>query len=162
MAQITVIGGLGKDPELKGSRDGNKSFAKFSVAWSERQRDANGQWIDGPTQWIQVTAFGRLAQNVCQSLHKGDRVVVSGRIAPELWSSQQGESVVLALVADSVAPDLTFATVSVVKNEKGQQQQTRPQQNTGGFSGGFGGGDPWNSAPPAGGFDAQSDSEPPF
>lgn len=167
MAQATLIGTLGKDPELKQSRDGRTTFAKFSLAWSERQKDATGNFSDGPTQWIQVTVFGRQAQNVVASLGKGMRVIVTGRLQPEMWQSQQGEQVVMTMTADTVAPELTFASVQVVRNEKGQQQgsgfqgQQPAQQHQGGFSQQQAQGDPWNSAPPAGGFGGD-DSEPPF
>lgn len=163
MAFSVITGSLGKDPELKSSRDGNTQFLKFSMAWSERQRQQDGSYHDGPTVWVQVTVFGRQAQNLSQTLQKGDRVVATGKLAPESWSSQQGEQTVFAMVADTVAPELTFASAQVVKNPKGGGQQ-------GGWSdqggqqprGGFGGqqGDPWNSAP-AGGFGG-ADDEPPF
>ncbi|PSA76038.1 single-stranded DNA-binding protein, partial [Corynebacterium diphtheriae] len=55
-----MVGNLGKDPELKQSQIGGKSYAKFSVSWSARQKDATGQYFDGPTVWIQCTAFGRM------------------------------------------------------------------------------------------------------
>lgn len=157
MAHIEIVGTLGKDPELQTSQDGRTQFAKFSLAWSESSKDKAGQWIQGPTIWVQVTCFGRQAQNVAQSLRKGDRAIVTGRIKPELWSSaQQGEQMVVVLVADTVAPELTFATAQIAKNPKQGGQQ----------SGGFGGhqqsgGDVWNSQPQGGGFDAQG-SEPPF
>lgn len=161
MAQATIIGTLGKDPELKTSKDGRTTFAKFSLAWSERIKDVTGNFVDGPTQWVQVTVFGRQASNIVQSLGRGMRVVVSGRLQPELWSSNQGEQVVMTMVADTVAPELTFASAQVVKNEKGQQPGGgQPQQRQGGFSGQQQGG-PWNSAPPAGGFSGSQD-EPPF
>lgn len=156
MAQISITGTLGKDPEGKTSNAG-KPFARFSLAWSESSKDQNGQWMDGPTQWVQVTCFGRVAQNLVASLHKGDRVNVTGRIKPESWSSQQGEQTVLALTADTVSPDLTFASVQVQKNPKGQQGGGQQQ---GGFGGQQGGGDPWNSAPSGNAFD--SGETPPF
>lgn len=150
MAQISITGTLGKDPEGKTSNAG-KPFARFSLAWSESSKDKTGQWMDGPTQWVQVTCFGRVAQNLVASLHKGDRVNVTGRIKPESWSSQQGEQTVLALTADAVSPDLTFASVQVQKNPKGSGAGTGQQ----------GGGSPWDAASQGGGFD-QSGSEPPF
>ena len=156
MAQISITGTLGKDPEGKTSNAG-KPFARFSLAWSESSKDQNGQWTDGPTQWVQVTCFGRVAQNLVASLHKGDRVNVTGRIKPESWPSQQGEQTVLALTADTVSPDLTFASVQVQKNPKGQQGGGQQQ---GGFGGRQGGGDPWNSAPSGNAFD--SGETPPF
>lgn len=161
MAQISITGTLGKDPEGKTSNAG-KPFARFSLAWSESSKDQNGQWMDGPTQWVQVTCFGRVAQNLVASLHKGDRVNVTGRIKPESWSSQQGEQTVLALTADAVSPDLTFASVQVQKNPKQGGGGYGGGQQQGGFGGRpQGGDDAWNSAPQSnGGFDGGE--EPPF
>lgn len=160
MATISITGTLGKDPEGKTSNAG-KPFARFSLAWSESSKDQQGSWQDGPTQWVQVTCFGRVAQNLVASLHKGDRVNVTGRIKPESWSSQQGEQTVLALTADSVSPDLTFASVQVQKNPKGGQAGFGGGQPQGGFGGRpQGGDDPWNSAPSGNAFD--SGETPPF
>lgn len=162
MAQATLIGTLGKDPEVRQSKDGRTTFAKFSLAWSERQKDATGNFADGPTMWVQVTAFGRQATNIANSFGKGTRVIVTGRLQPEMWNGNQGEQVVMTMVADTVAPELTFATVQVAKNEKGQQQGGFQQPRQGGFSGQQEQGDPWNSAPPAGGFGEGDQDTPPF
>ncbi|MGO1992265.1 MAG: single-stranded DNA-binding protein [Corynebacterium sp.] len=161
MAHFAGTVTLGKDPELKTSQDGRTTFAKFSGAWSESSKDRQGSWVQGPTTWFQVTVFGRQAQNVAQSLHKGDRAVVIGRSKPELWSSQQGEQTVHTIVADTVAPELTFATAQVTKNPKQGGGGYGGGQQQGGFGGRpQGGDDPWNSAP-QGGFGAEGD-EPPF
>lgn len=148
MAHIAITGTLGKDPELKHGQNGGKAYANFSLAWSERSKDRTGNFVDGPTQWVQCTAFGRVAENLAASLRKGDRVNVTGRIKPESWSSQQGEQTVLAVQVDTVGPDLTFASVQVQKNPKGA-------------GAGMGGG--WNNQQPQqqGGFGAEGD-EPPF
>ncbi|WP_291478464.1 single-stranded DNA-binding protein [Corynebacterium sp.] len=153
MAHFAGTVTLGKDPELKTSQDGRTTFAKFGGAWSESSKDRQGSWVQGPTVWLLVTVFGRQAQNLVQSAHKGDRVAVVGRLKPEAWQSDHGEQTVLALVADSVTPDLTFASAQVVKN---------PKQGGGGYGGGQqqGGGDPWNSAPASNGFD--DGTPPPF
>jgi single-strand DNA-binding protein len=157
MAQIQITGTLGKDPELQTGQNSGKSFARFSLAWSERSKDRNGEWFDGPTQWVQCTAFGRVAENLAASLHKGDRVNVTGRVKPESWSSQQGEQTVLALQVDSVGPDLTFASVQVQKNPKGSGSGTGGW-NQGGQS--QQGGDVWNSAPQGNGFPGADEPVP--
>lgn len=161
MANFNATVTLGKDPELKKSNDGRTTYAKFSAAWSERVKDQNQQFTDGPTVWLHCTAFGRVAQNLAASLHKGDRVNIVGRMTPETWTDRQtGQaSTVFTVSADSVSPDLTFASVQVQKNPKqgggygGGQQQ-------GGFGGQQGGADPWNSAPQGNGFG--STEQPPF
>lgn len=151
MAHFSETLTLGKDPELKTSQDGRTTFAKFSAAWSERSKDKTGNWEQGPTTWFQVTVFGRLAQNVAATLRKGDRAVIIGRAKPETWSSQQGEQTVHTIVADTVAPDLTFATAQITRNPKGSGAGTGQQ----------GGGSSWDAAPQGGGFDGQAE-QPPF
>lgn len=155
MDHMILTATLGKDPELKQSRDGNTTFAKFSAAWTPRYKDASGDYVNSPTTWLQVTVFGRLAQNVVQSLHKGDRVLMSGVMRAEEWASDQGPSQVVTFRADNVAPDLTFATAVVTKNEKGQQGQS-------GQSAWGGGGGQQAPAQSRGGFSSQADEEPPF
>lgn len=116
MAYIAIVGNLGKDPEMKQSQNGGKCYAKFSVSWSERQKDANGNFFDGPTVWIQCTAFGRVAENLANSLAKGDRVIVTGNMRLEEWQSNHGPSQVMTMMVDAVGPDLTFATAQVMRN----------------------------------------------
>ncbi|STD70282.1 single-stranded DNA-binding protein [Corynebacterium renale] len=60
MAYVTLEGNAGKQPELKTSQNG-KSYCRFSIAWSERQKTGD-QWIDGPTVWVSITCFGRVAK----------------------------------------------------------------------------------------------------
>lgn len=149
MTYVTLEGNAGKQPELKTSKTG-KSYCRFSIAWSERQKTGD-QWIDGPTVWVSVTCFGRVAENAAATITKGTRVIVSGNLKPELWSSNHGEETVFTLTADKIGPALTFATAQVSVNSRGghsggwqnqgqQQQQSawgnQPshQGNTGGFS----------------------------
>lgn len=164
MATMTVTGRLGKDPELKTSQAG-KEYVRMSVAWQERQKDRTGEWVDGPTVWLSVTAFGRQAGNIVASLKKGDHVTVTGRIQPELWSSDQGEQTVFTVTADSVAPSLFFQRAQVGKDDPQQGggqsfQQSSPQgqQNQQAAQGHAGQNDPWNT----GGFSGSSEAGPPF
>lgn len=153
MAHITITGNLGKTPELKHSSSG-KAWATFSLAWSERIRDAQGNWDQGPTVWVQVAVFGKLAEAACANLSKGMQVQVTGRIQPESWSSNQGEETVLKLSADNVSPTLFFQDVQVTKRESSGGGMPRQQAQN----------DPWQSAPvqSQGGFSATQDEDPPF
>lgn len=163
MAYTTITGNIGKDIELKHSQNG-KPFTRFSVAWSERYKDKTGEYVDGPTVWVSVSAFGKTAENAAQSLHKGVRAIITGQLRPETWNSNNGEETVFTMTADSVGPDLTFQTAQVQKsngnggggNFGGGQFNSQPAQG-----GGFGGaqhpqGDPWNSQPQQGGFGGQA------
>lgn len=127
MAFTVITGNLGKDPELKATRDG-KPMLTLSVAWAENTRDANGQWAPGPTVWVSVRVFGRQAEHAAQSLHKGCMVTVSGQLKPETWSSDHGEETRMTMMADSIAPAL-FTQVADVRKPDQQPQQAKPQSN---------------------------------
>lgn len=159
MAHTVLTGNLGKDPELKATRDG-KPMLTLSVAWSENSRDANGQWAPGPTVWVSARVFGRQAENAAESLHKGCMVTVSGQLKPETWSSDHGEETRMTMMADTIAPALFTQVANVRKPDQQQAQQTQqqsnnwqPQNNTGGA---------WSQPPAqAGGFGSKN-SEVPF
>lgn len=128
MAHTVLTGNLGKDPELKATRDG-KPMLTLSVAWSERTRDANGQWQPGPTVWVSARVFGRQAEHAAQSLHKGSMVTISGQLKPETWSSDQGEQTVMTMMADTIAPALFTQVADVRKADQQAQQQASNWQN---------------------------------
>ena len=158
MAHTTITGNLTKDPELKQSQQG-KPYARFTVAWSERVRDAQGNYDDGPTVFVSVTCFGSTAENVCLSLQKGNRVDVTGQLTPDLWQKDTGPETVFRMTADKVSPSLQW---HVARPEKPGQHESAQQfaASQGAPSGS--GGDVWNSAPQGGFGAAQDDSEPPF
>lgn len=126
MAHTVLTGNLGKDPELKSTRDG-KPMLTLSVAWSENTRDANGQWQPGPTVWVSARVFGRQAEHAAQSLHKGTMVTITGQLKPETWASDHGEQTVMTMMVDTIGPAL-FTQVADVR--KPDQQDQQPQQQT--------------------------------
>lgn len=152
MAHATITGNIGQIKNLEISKGGTP-YLKFSIAWSERQRDGAGQWFDGPLVWVQCTAFGRVAEGIAADLRKGVRVTATGTLKPELWASNQGESTVMTMAVDSLGVDLTWQAVQVSKREAGSGQagQAAPaaQQQS----------DPWGGAPAA---TPSAEQEPPF
>ena len=115
--EIVVTGNLGDDPELRYSPAGNP-FVRLSIAHTDRIKDGD-KWIDGDTFWWNVTVFGSLSENVAESLRKGDRVIVSGRVTPNQWKDNDGnERRTVKIIADSVGPDLRWATASVHRVSK--------------------------------------------
>lgn len=116
MAYAIITGNLGKAPEIRTSKDGRITYATTSIAWTEQKRDATGQWHEGPTIWVQVTIYGRQAHNAAASLQKGTRVTATGTLRPETWPSQNGPETIFTLIADTISPDLTFATASISRN----------------------------------------------
>ncbi|WP_075734906.1 single-stranded DNA-binding protein [Corynebacterium phocae] len=154
MAHVSLQGNLGKQPELKFSKDG-KAYANFSIAWCERQKVQQG-WVDGPLIWVQAVAFGKTAEGVCQ-LDKGMRVNATGRLKAEDWQSNQGPQTVFKLEVESIGPDITFQDVQVRKRERNDQQQGGHAQQPSGQQA-----DPWGGQPAStGGFGGQS-AAPPF
>ena len=200
---ITVVGNLVADPELRFIPSG-AAVANFRIASTPRNynRETNS-WEDGEALFLTCNCWRGMAENVAETLTKGMRVIVNGRLKQRSYQTREGESrTVFEVEVDEVGPSLRYASASVNRNPReggnggfggGQQRsqgqsqggqggfgggQGQSQGNQGGFGGGqgqsqgnqggFGGGnqsqpdnDPWNSAPPAGGFGGMDD-EPPF
>lgn len=157
MAYTTITGQLGKDPEQHTSQDGNTTYTRCSIGWIERTKDKTGQWVDGPTIWVQVTLFGRQATNVAASLHKGDRVTATGQLRPETWHSQHGEETVFTMTADTLTPNLTFATTQVTRNPKGGNAAS--DSNSWGASNGGNSG-AWNNTNPTTSWGTTNEQSP--
>ncbi|MFC5285575.1 single-stranded DNA-binding protein [Actinokineospora guangxiensis] len=158
---ITVIGNLTADPELRFTPSG-AAVASFTVASTPRTFDkASGEWKDGEALFLRCNIWRQAAENVAESLTRGARVIVSGRLKQRSFETREGEKrTVIELEVDEVGPSLRYATAKVNKVSRG----------SGG--GGFGGGpsappadDPWGSAPPAssgGGGGGGFNDDPPF
>ncbi|MGL5928238.1 MAG: single-stranded DNA-binding protein [Dermatophilaceae bacterium] len=143
---ITIIGNLTADPELRFTPSG-AAVANFTVASTPRTFDRQSQeWKDGETLFMRCAIWRDAAENVAESLNRGTRVVVTGRLKSRSYETKEGEKrTVVELDVDEVGPSLRYASAKVTKAERG----------SGG--GGFGGGqqqDPWatgGSAPQGGG-----------
>ncbi|WP_208810570.1 single-stranded DNA-binding protein [Micromonospora echinofusca] len=162
---ITVIGNLTDDPELRFTPSG-AAVAKFRVASTPRFMDkASGEWKDGEPLFLSCTVWRQAAENVAESLQRGARVIVSGRLRQRSYETREGEKrTVIELEVDEIGPSLRYATAKVQKMSR---------SGGGGFGasgGGQGGGgnfdDPWASAAPAssrsGSGGGNFDEEPPF
>ena len=88
--KITVVGNLGRDPELNYSPQGN-AVCNFSVATNEKRRDKSGESID-VTTWFRITLWGKQAENASKYLSKGSPVYIEGRLRVEEWSDRDGKS----------------------------------------------------------------------
>jgi single-strand DNA-binding protein len=112
---ITVVGNLTDDPELRFTPSG-AAVANFRVAYSTRIRDAAGNWTDGETSFFTVNCWRALAENAAETLTRGTRVVVTGRLKQRSWENQEGEKrTVIEIEADDLGPSLKWATASVTK-----------------------------------------------
>ena len=116
--QITVVGNITDDPELRYTANG-AAVANFTVAYSTRIRDAAGNWTDGDTSFFKVNVWRALAENAAESLTRGTRVVVTGRLKQRSWENQEGEKrTVVEIEADDVGPSLKWATATVQKTSR--------------------------------------------
>lgn len=156
---VTIVGNLTNDPELRFTPSG-AAVASFTVASTPRVLDkATNEWKDGEALFMRCSVWRQYAENVAESLTKGSRVIVTGRLKQRSYETREGEKrTVVEMDVDEVGPALKYATAKVNKVSRG-----------GGGFGDSGGSassssgssdDPWASSGPAGGgagFD-----EPPF
>jgi single-strand DNA-binding protein len=141
---ITIVGNLVDDPELRFTPSG-AAVAKFRIASTPRFMDKQtNEWKDGESLFLSCNVWRQAAENVAESLQRGMRVIVSGRLKQRSYETKEGEKrTVYEIEVDEVGPSLRSATAKVVKTQRGAG------------SGGFGGGaaavdnDPWASAAPA-------------
>ncbi len=125
---ITIVGNLTRDPELRFTPSG-AAVTTFGVAWNQRSGDGEEK-----TSFFDVTCWRQLAENAAESLTKGMRVMVYGRLDQRSWETQDGEKrSKVEIVADEVAPSLRWATAQVTRND-------RSDGGSGGGSAGGGGG----------------------
>ena len=185
---ITVVGNLTADPELRFTPNG-AAVANFTVASTPRTFDRQtNEWKDGEALFLRCNIWRQAAENAAESLKKGMRVIVNGRLRQRSFETRDGEQRrVFEIEVDEVGPSLKYATANVEKtsgggngfnqggggfggNRGGGFNSNRGQQSQGnqgfGGSGGNSGADqdPWNSAPSQGssqGFGG-ADDEPPF
>ena len=159
---ITVIGNLTGDPELRFTPSG-AAVASFTVASTPRTLDkATNEWKDGEALFLRCSIWRQAAENVAESLQKGMRVIVSGRLQQRSYDTKEGEKrTVIELQVDEIGPSLKYATAKVNRTTRGG--------GNGGFGGSPAGGssapsdDPWaSSAPASSGGGGWSSDEPPF
>jgi single-strand DNA-binding protein len=141
---ITVVGNLVDDPELRFTPSG-AAVANFRIASTPRTFDKNtNEWKDGDALFLTCSVWRQAAENVAESLQRGMRVVVQGRLKARTYETREGEKrTVFEIDVDEVGPSLKYATAKVTKTTR-----SGGQGGGGGFSGG--GDDPWASSPQGG------------
>ena len=139
---ITVVGNLVDDPELRFTPSG-AAVANFRIASTPRTFDRQtNEWKDGEALFLSCSVWRQAAENVAESLTKGMRVVVQGRLKQRSYEDREGQRrTIVELEVEEVGPSLKYATAKV----------TRASRGSGGGSYGGGGEDPWASSAPAGG-----------
>jgi single-strand DNA-binding protein len=156
---ITLVGNLVDDPELRFTQSG-AAVAKFRLASTPRTFDRqSGEWKDGESLFLTCNVWRQAAENVAESLQRGTRVIVQGRLKQRSYETREGEKrTVYEVEVDEVGPSLRSATAKVNKTAR---------SGGGGGYGSSGGSapadDPWASATPsAGGGGGGFSDEPPF
>jgi single-strand DNA-binding protein len=159
---ITIIGNITGDPELRFTPSG-AAVANFTVASTPRQFDrTSNEWKDGETLFMRCSVWRDAAENVAESLQRGTRVLVSGRLKSRSYETKEGEKrTVIELDVDEVGPSLKYATAKVNRTQRGgggggfnSGGQGGQSSQSGGTSGGASGQgaaavDPWATGSPA-------------
>lgn len=162
--QITIAGNLVDDPELRFTPSG-QPVAKFRVASTPRFLDKNtNEWKDGDSLFLTCNVWRQAAENVAESLQRGSRVIVSGRLRQRSYETKEGEKrTVYELEVDEIGPSLRYATAKVQKMSRSSGGGGFGASGGGsGGGGGFTADDPWATAAPASSGGGNFDEEPPF
>jgi single-strand DNA-binding protein len=148
--QVMLVGNLTDDPELRFTPNG-AAVANFRLAVTPRVRDGD-QWKDGETSFFRVNVWRQQAENIAETLQKGTRCIVVGRLRTRSWETPEGEKrSVTEVEADEIGPSLKFATAKIERSSRG--------------SGSGGGGGDWAGSSSSAGSSARSgqfNDEPPF
>lgn len=151
---ITVVGNLTADPELRFTASG-AAVANFTVASTPRQFDRQtSEWKDGDAMFLNCSVWRQAAENAAESLQKGMRVVVQGRLKQRSFETREGERrTVIELDVDEIGPALRYATAKVTRNPSGggggggyRSSGSGGGSGGGAAAGGYGGDDPWAAA----------------
>ena len=153
---ICITGNLVAEPELRFTPSG-AAVANFTIASTPRTFDKQAnEWRDGDPMFLGCSVWRQAAENVAESLTKGMRVIVQGRLKSRSYETREGEKrTVFEIDVEEVGPSLTWATARVTRNDRSGAGQSRPQAQQQRPAG-----DPW--APPAGDPWAARSAEAPF
>jgi single-strand DNA-binding protein len=158
---ITVVGNLTNDPELRFTPSGS-AVANFTVASTPRTFDRqSNEWKDGETLFLRASVWREAAENVAETLTKGTRVIVQGRLKSRSYETKEGEKrTVIELEVDEIGPSLRYASAKVTRTQRsGGGQGGFGGGNGGGFGGG-GGGFGGNAGANAGGWGGGQQAAP--
>ncbi len=159
---VTLVGNITDDPELRFTPSG-QPVANFTVAVNRRTRNQDGTWDDKLDGFFRCNCWRDLAENVAESLQKGSRVVVVGRLQQRSWDTEDGKRSAFEIQVDEVGPSLRWATAKIEKSRRsgpprdadagagaaGPTGPTGPTGSTG--STGSSGGSDWGAPAPVGG-----------
>ena len=144
---VTLVGNITRDPELRFTPSGQPT-ATFGLAVNRRwQNKQSNEWEEA-TSFFDVVCWREMAENATESLQKGSRVIVTGRLEQRSWETDNGDKrSKVEVVADEIGPSLRWATAEITKNDR--------RGPDGGGGGGGGGGRPVPNEPAGGGYDEE-------
>jgi len=158
---VTLVGNVTRDPELRFTPAG-QATASFGLAvnrvWTDRQSGERKEAVS----FFDVVCWREMAENAAESLAKGSRIIVTGRLEQRSWESQEGEKrSKVEVIADEIGPSLRWATAAITRNERRTPNEGGGAPGGGGgYSGGRDGGRP--APPPAPAAAGQGQSAPPY
>ena len=139
---VTLVGNVTRDPELRFTPS-EQAIATFGLAVNRRRQNRQTQEWEEQVSFFDVTCWAQLGQNVADTLVKGSRAIITGRLEQRSWETDQGEKrSTVEIIADEVGPSLRWATADITKNER-REGGDAP-------AGGGGGSRPVPNQPPAG------------
>jgi single-strand DNA-binding protein len=149
---VTLVGNITRDPELRFTNTG-QATASFGLAVNRRWQNRQTQEWEEATSFIDVVCWREMAENAAESLTRGARVLVTGRLEQRSWETPDGDKrSKVEVVADEIGPSIRWATAQVTKNERRGPSEGGGGGGGGGRSGGGGGGQPsGGGGPPSGG-----------
>jgi single-strand DNA-binding protein len=154
---ITIVGNITRDPELRFTPTG-QATASFGVAVNRRWQNRQTQEWEEATSFFDVVCWREMAENASESLARGSRVIVTGRLDQRSWETQDGDKrSKVEIVADEIGPSLRWANAQVTKNERRGPGEAAPPRGGGG---GGGGGERQPATQAAGGAGYGYDEEP--
>jgi single-strand DNA-binding protein len=160
---ITIIGNLVDDPDLRFTPSG-AAVANFRIASTPRTFDKQtNEWRDGDTLFLSCAVWRQAAENVAESLQRGMRVIVTGRLKSRTYETREGEKrTVFEIDVDEVGPSLKSATAKVTRASRsgGSSDGGSSYGSTNGNTGGSAGNDPWASPAPVGGGSQAGGNDP--
>ena len=137
---VTIIGNVTRDPELRFTASG-QATTNFGLAVNRRWQNRQTNEWEEQVSFINIVCWRELAENAAESLHKGTRVIVTGRLEQRSWETNGEKKSVVEVVADEIGPSLRWASAQITRNERRgaegggsgsgyQQQPSRPAANT--------------------------------
>ena len=133
---VSLVGNITRDPELRFTNTG-QATASFGLAVNRRWQNRQTQEWEEATSFFDIVCWREMAENVAESLIRGSRVIVTGRLEQRSWETPDGDKrSKVEVVADEIGPSIRWATAQITKNERRGPSQGGPSSQGGGGSGG--------------------------